>query len=296
MLGCAIHRKGRVESRSGLHHGRQRLCAALLLILPLASLAPAPTAAQTTATLIDSEPATGPREEVVLGLSQDRVAITANFDGSEILIFGAVKREAPIPQDDPLEVIVAVSGPSSPVMVRRKEKKLGIWVNTDSVLVDSAPSFYAVATSAPLSQVLSDTEDLRYRVSVGRAIRSVGAGMHIRGAQRFAEAVIRIRSDNDLYSLRENTVAVDQQTLFRTAIDMPADLTEGAYRTRILLTRGGTVVAQYETNIDVRKVGLERFLYAMSREQPFLYGLMSLAIAIAAGWGASAAFRLLRRS
>ena len=101
MLGCAIHRKGRVESRSGLHHASQRLCAALLLILPLASLAPAPTAAQTAVTLIDSEPATGPREEVVLGLSQDRVAITANFDGSEILIFGAVKREAPIPQDDP---------------------------------------------------------------------------------------------------------------------------------------------------------------------------------------------------
>ena len=29
--------------------------------------------------------------------------------------------------------------------------------------------------------------------------------------------------------------------------------------------------------------------------QPFFYGLMSLAIAIAAGWGASAAFQLLRR-
>ncbi|XHE57530.1 TIGR02186 family protein [Phaeobacter sp. BS52] len=296
MLRRSVHRNHHVEVRSGLRRASRRLCAAVFLAMPFTPLASAPTAAQTATILADSEPAAGPREEVVLGLSQDRVAITANFDGSEILIFGAVKREAPIPQDDPLEVIVAVSGPASPVMVRRKEKKLGIWVNTDSVLVDSAPSFYAVATSAPLSQVLSDTEDLRYRVSVGRAIRSVGAGMHIRGAQRFAEAVIRIRSENDLYSLRENTVAVDQQTLFRTAIDMPADLTEGAYSTRILLTRGGSVVAQYETSIDVRKVGLERFLYAMSREQPFLYGLMSLAIAIAAGWGASAAFRLLRRS
>ena len=50
----------------------------------------------------------------------------------------------------------------------------------------------------------------------------------------------------------------------------------------------------FETTIDVRKVGLERWLYNMSREQPLLYGLMSLAIAIAAGWGASAAFRILR--
>ena len=31
-------------------------------------------------------------EEVVLGLSSDRVAITATFDGDDILVFGAVKR------------------------------------------------------------------------------------------------------------------------------------------------------------------------------------------------------------
>jgi hypothetical protein len=32
----------------------------------------------------------------------------------------------------------------------------------------------------------------------------------------------------------------------------------------------------------------------MSRENAMLYGLMSLAIAIAAGWGASAIFRVFR--
>jgi uncharacterized protein (TIGR02186 family) len=236
-----------------------------------------------------------PAEEVVRGLSKDRVAITADFDGTDILIFGAVKRESPIPDDNPLQVIVSVSGPEHPVLVRRKERRLGVWANKDSVLVDSAPSFYAIATSAPFREVITDTEDLRYRISIERAIRSVGAAMHIRGAQEFANAVVRIRENNDLYSLRENTVAVDEQTLFRTAVEMPADLTEGDYVARIFLTRGGRVVSQYETTIDVRKVGLERFLYSLSREQPFVYGLMSLAIAIAAGWGASAAFRLLRQ-
>lgn len=239
-------------------------------------------------------PVQAAEEQVVLGLSQDRVSITANFDGSEILIFGAVKREAPIPEGPPLEVIVSVVGPSEPVMVRRKEKKFGIWVNTDSVTVDLAPSFYAVATSAPLDEVLTNTEDLRHSVSIERAIRLVGAEMEVQGSQDFAEAVIRIREDEGLYSIRENTVAVDEQTLFRTSIDMPADLTEGDYTARIFLTRGGRVVSSFETSIDVRKVGLERFLYNLSREQPIWYGLMSLVIAIAAGWGASTAFRLLR--
>ncbi|SDC51262.1 TIGR02186 family protein [Ruegeria marina] len=246
------------------------------------------------ATLFAPKAVKATEEQVVLGLSRDRVAITANFDGSDILIFGAIKRESPIPSGDPLQVIVAVSGPSAPVLVRRKEKKFGIWVNTDSVLVDAAPSFYAVATSSPFTEVITDTEDLRHKISINRAIRSVGADMNIQNAQEFAEAVVRIRAREGLYSIRENTVAVDEQTLFRTEIDMPANLTEGDYAARIYLTRGGKVISTYQTTIDVQKVGLERFLFNLSRQQPIVYGLLSLAIAIAAGWGASAAFRALR--
>lgn len=241
-------------------------------------------------------PVTGAAEEVVLGLSKDKVAITTNFDGSEILVFGAVKREAPIVEDQPLEVIVAIAGPSAPVVVRRKERRFGIWVNTDAIQVDAAPSFYTVATTGPFEDVLSNVEDLRHKVSIPRAIRSVGAPSTIEDAQSFTDAVIRIRENSGAYSVREGSVTLDDSTLFRTSITLPANLTEGDYATRIFLTRGGRVVSLYQTVIDVRKVGLERWLFEVSREKPFWYGVMALAIAIAAGWGASAAFQVLRRS
>lgn len=240
-------------------------------------------------------PALANAEEVVLGLSKDKVAITTSFDGSEILIFGAVKREVPIPAGPPLEVVITVAGPSEPVIVRRKAKWNGlIWVNSDAVEVDLAPSYYAVATSAPLREALSDTQDLRWKITIDRAIRSVGAPYSIKDSASFTDAVIRIREREKLYQHLEGKVALDQQTLFRTAIEMPANLTEGDYVIRIFLTRGGNIISHYETMIDVRKVGLERWLFGLSRQQPLVYGLMSLAIAIAAGWGASAAFRLLR--
>ncbi|SHL38176.1 conserved hypothetical protein [Roseovarius marisflavi] len=233
-------------------------------------------------------------EDVVLGLSSDKVAITATFEGSDILIFGAVKRETAIPEA-PLDVIITVAGPSVPVTVRRKDRRFGIWVNTEKVELDAAPSFYAVATTGPLDMVLSNTEDLRHRVSIGRAIRSVGAATMAEDAERFTDALIRIRRDKDAYQTREGAVALDEQTLFRTSISLPANLTEGAYKTRIFLTREGRVVSELNTTIDVRKVGLERWLFTLSREQPMMYGFLSLAIAIAAGWMASAAFQALRR-
>jgi len=244
-------------------------------------------------TLLLAQPALA--EEIVLGLSSDQVSINTNFDGSEILIFGAVKREEPAPDEPRLQVIVTVAGPSDPVTVRRKEKRFGIWVNVDAVEVDHAPSFYAVSTSTLLGLSLSETEDQRHSVSIPRAIRSVGAPMNITDSESFSQALIRIKSASNQYQLNEGTVSVDEQTLFRTAIELPAALTEGDYKTRIFLTRGGDVVAKYETSIFVRKVGMERWLFRMSRENAFFYGLMSLAIAIAAGWGASAVFTALRR-
>ncbi|MBV2358752.1 TIGR02186 family protein [Thalassococcus sp. CAU 1522] len=230
-------------------------------------------------------------EEVVLGLSKDTISISTDFDGSEILIYGAIKRETTIPEQ-PLHVIVAVAGPSLPVTVRRKERRFGIWINTDAAEVDAAPTFYAVATSGPWSEVISDTEDLRHRVSIPRAIRAVGT--ELRDTKNFTDALIRIRARGDQYQLLQGAVELRQQTLFNTAIRLPANLTEGAYPTRIFLTRDRKVISKFETVIDVQKVGLERWLFELSRNQPLVYGLMSLAIAIAAGWGASAAFRALR--
>jgi len=232
-------------------------------------------------------------EEVVAGLSQNRVAISTNFDGSEILIFGAVRREAAIP-DDPLHVIIAVSGPSAPVVVRKKDRRFGIWINTEAVEVDEAPSFYAVATSAPWTEAIREVEDLRHKVSVVRAIRSVGAPPGIVDAERFTDALIRIRESLDLYQTQIGAVDLSEDTLFRTSISLPANLTEGDYTARFFLTRDGVVVDTHEEVIRVQKVGLERFLYALAHEQPLVYGLLSLAIAIAAGWGASAAFRYIR--
>jgi uncharacterized protein (TIGR02186 family) len=249
------------------------LCAALLLVV---------TAAQA-------------KEEIVLGLSKDTVSINTNFDGSEILVFGAVKRTGPIPENPPLQVIVTVAGPSEAKTIRRKEKRFGIWVNVDAVEIDQAPSFYAVATSTLLGLSLTETEDQRHKVSIPRAIRSVGAPDNITDSETFTEALIRIKSASNQYQLNEGTVSLDEQTLFRTSIKLPAALTEGEYDTRIFLTRGGEVISKYETSIYVRKVGMERWLFALSRENAFLYGLMSLAIAIAAGWGASAIFTVLRR-
>ncbi|MEL6913926.1 MAG: TIGR02186 family protein [Pseudomonadota bacterium] len=239
-------------------------------------------------------PAVGAQEDIVADLSQKQVAITTTFTGSEILVFGAVRRSAEVDARFPLEAVVTVAGPSEPVTVRRKDRMAGIWINTAEVEVDAAPSFYAIASSGPLFEVLSYTEDLRHGISKARAIRLVGAAGQVSNPTDFREALIRIREAEGSYDRDDGGVLVMEEALLRASVGLPANLVEGDYAVRIFLTRGRQVVSTFETTIAVEKVGLERFLYNLAHERPLVYGIMSLVIAIAAGWLASAAFRLVR--
>lgn len=247
-----------------------------------------------TALLAFALPAQAQDESIVAGLSQNVVSINATFVGSEILIFGAVKRETPAP-DDKLGVAVVVEGPSQQITVRRKEKRMGIWVNTDAVEVQRAPSFYAISTSGPFDELIGEDIDRAMHISIPESIR-IFHSEEVDDPESFAEALIRIRSNAGLYKIEEGAVTLSQDTLFDTRIQLPANLTEGTYKARIFLTRDGEIVARHTADIDVRKVGLERWLYNLAHEQALIYGLMSLAIAIAAGWGASAFFRIFLRS
>ncbi|BDW84302.1 MULTISPECIES: TIGR02186 family protein [Roseicyclus] len=252
------------------------------------------TAGRLFAMLIALVLAAGPlrAESVVAGLSQEAISITTDFDGSEILIYGAVRRDAPPPGTGPMQVVITVEGPDRSVTVRRKDRRFGIWINTDASEIDAAPTFYAVQSSAPMAEALSHTEDLRHRVTIPMAIRAVGTGLL--DQDRFTEALIRLNLEDDAYQLNEGAVRFREEVLFDTSVRLPANLTEGDYRARIFLTRGGEVVDVYEQTIPVRKVGLERLIYRLAHENPLIYGILSLLIAVGAGWMASAAFRYMR--
>jgi uncharacterized protein (TIGR02186 family) len=238
-------------------------------------------------------PAHAQDERIVAGLSQNRVSITADFDGSEILIYGAVKREAPAP-DVPMEVIVTVEGPSTPLTIRQKSRWFGMWVNTSAVQIDVAPSFYAIATTGPLRQIISDTENLRYKVTIPSVISAIGITSETDTPDDFITGLLRIRLGEGRYRLDQGAVEFLEETLFRADVVLPANLTDGEYRVRIFLTREGRVIDRQERVIGVRKEGMERFVYNLAKDQPLVTGIVSVLMAVLAGWAASAAFRLVR--
>ena len=138
----------------------------------------------------------GPRaaEVVVAGLSHHDVSLTTGFTGSELFVFGAVRRTDARPEPaEKLDVIIAITGPSEPVVVRRKERRFGIWANGPGVLIDAAPSFYVVATTRGFRDIMTWTDDLRYRIDLGYAITLIDAPIWVENREDYHIAVARIR-------------------------------------------------------------------------------------------------------
>ncbi len=234
------------------------------------------------------------QETVVVDLSQNRVEITATYSGSDIFVFGAVKRDGPLPEGTgPLDVAIVIEGPLETATVRKKEKKLGIWVNSDSVEVHEAPSFFTIATTAPLADMLNEGDLRDYAIGLDYAIRPQGQAED--GIEDFAAAVTRIRQDAGLYSQREGIINLTDETLFEVDILLPPNLVEGDYTARVYLIRDKNIVAETSVGITVRKAGLEVWLYELAHESPLTYGLLSLLVALVAGYGASEIFRRLKR-
>ena len=251
---------------------------ALALLLPLLpSLAP-PALAE---------------EQIVSGLSQTRVSITADFDGSEILVYGAIKRDAPAPEG-PIDVIITAEGPSLPITIRKKDRVAGIWLNKESLPIDAAPSFYSVVTTAPLEHILAKDENFKHSITIDRLVRSQALHDQDFGQDDFIKGLIRVRSGEGLYRRLENRITLSEDTLFRADIALPSNLTEGQYRIRMFLLRGGKVISEQRKTIFVRKEGLERAIHSLATKEPLLYGIVSLIFAAFAGWAASTAFRYLR--
>jgi uncharacterized protein (TIGR02186 family) len=230
---------------------------------------------------------------VVAGLNQNRIAITADFAGAELFVYGAVAADQPPPED--LGVVVRIAGPSTPLVVRRKDRVAGIWVNRDAETIDVAPSFYGVAASGALEDTISFTEDLRWRVTLGNALRLVGSVSEGAAREAFLEAVVRLKQRDGLYVVAPGGVDFRERALFSAAFPLPADIVEGAYEATVFLTQDRAVIDVVTVGIDVRKAGLERWLYDLAQDSPVLYGLLALLVALCAGLAASEAFRLLKR-
>lgn len=228
-----------------------------------------------------AEPARG--DGLVADLTSHLIGITAGFTGASVVLFGAT--------DGSGDIVVAVRGPEREMTVRHKSKIMGIWVNTSGVTFANVPSFYAVAASRPLGEVLTPVAAALQHIGVANLRLQANPPVPPESAAAFAEALVREQVRQGLFSEAVGKVNFLGERLFRTTIAFPSNVPTGTYLVEIFLIRNNDIVSGQTTPLVVSQIGLDAAVFDFAGRHAALYGAIAVLMAVVAGWVSSLPFR-----
>ena len=230
-------------------------------------------------------------ERLVSALSTQQVLITSGFDGATLSLFGSIEPDGPDDAaDGPYNVITIVTGPLQDRVTRLKTNVLGIWTNTDDVTFRHFPSFYAVTASGKLDNIASAEVLARYTVRPEAQARAAAIASDLK-ADRFGAELVRLMTEEKHFVLREDGVRFLSDNAYTASVALPSDVANGPFLVQTIVLRNGEVVAERSEGFSVRKSGFENFVFVTSRQQPLLYGLACVLLALGTGWLAGVVFR-----
>jgi len=226
-----------------------------------------------------------PAEPLVADLSKHLVAITTGFAGTDVLLFGAIEGGG--------DVVVVVRGPNRVETVRRKERRLGIWINAGHARIDNAPSFYQVAATRPLAEIAAAELLERQHLGLdhlGLSIRG-DDGDGDGGAEDYRLALLRLKRQAGLYGERTQDIGFLGHRLFRTEMHFPANVPVGTYLVEVYQIDKGEVVDAQTTPLVISKIGLGAEISDFAHQRAITYGIIAVLLAALTGWLAAVAFR-----
>ncbi len=234
-------------------------------------------------------------ERLIVSVSNHRVTVTPNYSGEELVLFGSVEKDDKTPAvSGNYDLVVTVSGPRADLVTRRKERRFGIWINTDSRQFLQVPSYLAVFANRPIDAIGSPDIQRRQQLGLTNVLLTQRVGTDyadVVATDPFRSAFVRLRTEHGLYREATSAVTFLTPTLFRTGIPLPAEVPIGTYEVEIKLFASGALVTRTDTAFDIVKVGFEQFIANAARNYGVVYGLLTAAMALMTGWMASVVFR-----
>lgn len=257
-------------------------------VAPLLLLAMLSFTERATAQLTDSTP-----ESIEIGLSTDTIYITSDFAGANLTIFGALDNADPlISRQGGYDVIVVLEGPRRTVVVRKKTRVLGMWINTDSMAFQDVPASYSVAMTRPPQDITHSESYERLALRTQNIhLRPMDADGNPASIEEFTAALRERMQSSELYSELVGGVQFLSRSLFRATLHLAPNVPVGTHRARAFLFRNGIFVKETSAALNIRKAGVEQRIYEFAHQESLIYGVLSVLLAMLTGWLGRLVFR-----
>ena len=259
----------------------KRLFAALAVLL----LAGAPARAQA--------PTEG-ASELPVGVAEEQITVSSDYRGSYITVFGYNPDRR-----GRGDIVVVLRGPPQAAVVMRKRRVFGLWINGDPVRFSEAPSFFAVLSNRPLRSIAPPQAILRYQLDPAASAQLASRTPEGSTGADYRSALVRLRRAQGLYQEywgraspeRRGGLTMYPGGLFRAVVRLPANAPIAEYNADTYLFREGRLVSAQRIPVRIARVGIERRIHDLATRASWVYGLITIMLALAAGWVAAFFFR-----
>jgi uncharacterized protein (TIGR02186 family) len=226
-------------------------------------------------------------------ISQHEVQVRQGFTGTQLLLYGAILDPDGSRAGADYDMVVILRGPGQAIRVREKQRFLGIWINADSTSFRSVPSFFAMASSAPIDRIVDSRTAAIYEFGLQHLQLSPTGSIDPDEYVRFTRGLVDLRQRSGLFQQNEAGVTVSGNVLYSARIDLPSNVVVGRYVAETFAIRDGRVIAAASSEVLVRKEGLDRVVAEQADRNSFVYGLLVVAFSVFMGWAAGRLFALV---
>jgi uncharacterized protein (TIGR02186 family) len=225
---------------------------------------------------------------------EEQIRINSDYRGSYITVFGFNPDRR-----GRGDIVVVVRGPSESAVVMRKRRVYGLWINGDPVRFGEAPSFFAVLSNRPLRQIASPRLIWDYQLDPAASAQLSSAVPETGDPAAYRRALVRLRFQQGLYQWYSSTPDPDERGgitmypggLFRAEVRLPANAPIARYHADTYLFRDGRLISSQRIPISISRVGFERRIHDLANGASWFYGVLTVLLALFAGWIAALLFR-----
>ena len=196
-----------------------------LLVCSLAALLMAPNSASASDNKMTAE------------ISTDLVQINTGFDGVNLLLFGTANGTN--------NIIIVIKGPLETNIIRKKTRVASIWVNTEKVIIENVPTFYAIASTRPLNQITTQSILKKYGIGANNFLTNILKQANAKTmdiSDEYKNALVRLKNKLGLYIDNPIKIKLIEEQLFRANIKFPANVGTGKYTAQIYYFKDGLLL------------------------------------------------------
>lgn len=227
---------------------------------------------------------------ITLHAAPRNIDIDFFYHGGKVKINGEVEND--------VDIVVKVSLLDKDQVLKKKGKVAGfLWMNVGDITFKHTPGLYYIFSTGILEQILSETERNMHNLGYSALARHI-AVEPVEGEsekQVWLNEFIKLKESQRLFNNSENGIKTtnsgNNRKSFELEMEWPYQAMPDNYIITAYAIRNSRVIGKATSNIDVKQVGIVKSLTSMAKGNAALYGIISIGVALLAGFATGIIFQ-----